>query len=77
MNFTINDIANFLGVDRGFVRRFMEANEVRPTKKIGEEMTYTFFQIILFRPLLEQLGQNDIYIDIEQQEIYSIIESKL
>lgn len=74
--YTINDIADFLNVDRGFVRRIIESNDFRPTLKYGKEFTYSFYQIMLLQPYLEQLGQMKINIDIENCEIYSILESK-
>ena len=77
MNFTINDVSNFLNVDRGFVRRVFETNEFIPTKKESKEFVYSFYQIVLIKPFLEQLLQNEIIIDIKKQEVFSVFESKM
>ena len=78
MIYTINNIADFCNVDYGFVRRIIESNELRPKLIRGNEKKgYSFYQLFIIQAFLEQLSQNNLHFDFENEEIYTIYESKL
>ena len=78
MIYTINNIADFSNVDYGFIRRIIESNELRPKLIRGiEKKGYSFYQLFIIESFLEQLSQNNLYFDFENEEIYTIYESKL
>ena len=79
MIYTIRNIADFCDVDFGFIRRIVNANELRPKAIYGnanEKLGYTFHQINIFKDLLEQITQKNIYLDFETEEVFMIYESK-
>lgn len=78
MIYTINNIADFCGVDYGFIRRIIDGNELRPSTVYGnakEKKGYSFYQLYLIQQLLEQLSQKEIFFDFENEKVYSIYES--
>jgi len=80
MIYTIRNISNFCDIDFGFVRRIVNANELRPAKIYGnanEKLGYSFHQINIIKDLIEQLIQKDVYLDFENEEVFTIYESKL
>ena len=78
MIYTIKNIADFCNVDYGFIRRIIESNELRPKLIRGiEKKGYSFYQLFIIESFLEQLSQNNLYFDFENEEIYTIYESKL
>lgn len=80
MTYTIKNISNFCNVDYGFIKRIIDANELRPTATCGkhnEKKGYTFYQIYIIQSMLEQLMQRPIHLDFETEEVYTVYESKL
>ena len=80
MMYTINNIADFCGVDYGFIRRIIDVNELRPSAIYGnanEKKGYTFYQLFIIQQFLEQLAQKEIFFDFENEEIFMIKESNL
>ena len=77
MIYTINNIADFCNVDYGFIRRIIDSNELRPSLIYGNAKGYNFYQLFIIQSFLEQLFQNNIHFDFENEEIYTINESKL
>jgi len=80
MIYTIRNIADFCDVDFGFIRRIIDANELRPTKIYGnanEKLGYTFYQINIIKELIEQLMQKEVNLDYENNEVYVVYESKV
>jgi hypothetical protein len=80
MIYTIKNIAEFCDVDFGFIRRIIDSNELRPKLICGnanEKKGYTFYQLYIIKELIEQLIQKDIYLDFENEEVYTIYQSKL
>jgi hypothetical protein len=80
MIYTIKNIADFCNVDYGFITRIIDSNELRPKLICGnanEKKGYTFYQLFIIQSFLEQLSQNNLYFDFENEEIYTINESKL
>jgi hypothetical protein len=80
MIYTIKNIADFCDVDYGFIRRIIDSNELRPKLICGnanEKKGYSFYQLYIIKELIEQLIQKDIYLDFENEEIYTIYQSKL
>jgi hypothetical protein len=78
MIYTIKNIADFCDVDYGFIRRIIESNELRPKLIRGNEKKgYSFYQLFIIQAFLEQLSQNNLHFDFENEEIYTIYESKL
>lgn len=75
--YTVKEIANFCNVDTGFARRILDANEMRPRYVKRNLKAYTFYQIFLLKPFLEQLAQREIHFDTEKQEVFFQFESKL
>jgi hypothetical protein len=74
--YSIRVIADFCGVDMGFVRRIIESAGLQPLPTSTWERYYTFYQLELIRYELEQLIQNRIEF-INGDTIISIFESKL
>jgi len=78
MIYTIKNIADFCNVDYGFIHRIIDSNELRPKLICGNEKKgYTFYQLYIIKELIEQLIQKDIYLDFENEEVYTIYQSKL
>ena len=80
MIYTVRNIAEFCDVDFGFIRRIIDSNELRPKLICGnanEKKGYTFYQLYIIKELIEQLIQKDIYLDFENEEVYTIYQSKL
>lgn len=78
MIYTIKNIADFCNVDYGFIRRIIDSNELRPKLIYGNEKKgYSFYQLFIIQAFLEQLSQNNLHFDFENEEIYTINESKL
>ncbi len=80
MIYTIKNIADFCDVDYGFINRIIDSNELRPKLIYGnanEKKGYTFYQLYIIKELIEQLIQKDIYLDFENEEVYTIYQSKL
>jgi len=80
MIYTIRNISNFCDIDFGFVRRIIDANELRPTKIYGnanEKLGYSFHQINIIKDLIEQLIQKDVYLDFDSEEVFTIYESQV
>jgi hypothetical protein len=80
MIYTVRNIAEFCDVDYGFINRIIDSNELRPKLICGnanEKKGYSFYQLYIIKELIEQLIQKDIYLDFENEEIYTIYESKL
>jgi hypothetical protein len=80
MIYTIKNIADFCDVDYGFIKRIIDSNELRPKLIYGnanEKKGYTFYQLYIIKELIEQLIQKDIYLDFENEEVYTIYQSKL
>jgi hypothetical protein len=80
MIYTIKNIADFCDVDYGFINRIIESNELRPKLICGnanEKKGYSFYQLFIIQAFLEQLSQNNLHFDFENEEIYTINESKL
>jgi hypothetical protein len=80
MIYTVRNIAEFCDVDFGFIRRIIDSNELRPKIICGnanEKKGYTFYQLYIIKELIEQLIQKDIYLDFENEEVYTIYQSKL
>ena len=80
MIYTVRNIANFCDVDFGFIRRILEANEMRPSAIWGnanEKHGYTFYQLFLLKQTIEQLIQKTIFFDIENEEVFMVKESKM
>jgi len=74
--YSIRVIADFCGVDMGFVRRIIESAGLQNLPTNTWERYYTFYQLELIRYELEQLIQNRIEF-INGDTIISIFESKL
>ena len=78
MIYTIKNIADFCNVDYGFIRRIIDSNELRPKLIYGNEKKgYSFYQLFIIQSLLEQLSQKNLHFDFENEEIYTINESKI
>jgi hypothetical protein len=78
MIYTIKNIADFCNVDYGFIHRIIDSNELRPKLIYGNEKKgYSFYQLFIIQSLLEQLSQNNLHFDFENEEIYTINESKI
>jgi hypothetical protein len=80
MIYTIKNIADFCDVDYGFINRIIDSNELRPKLIYGnanEKKGYTFYQLYIIKELIEQLIQKDLYLDFENEEVYTIYQSKL
>jgi hypothetical protein len=78
MIYTIKNIAEFCDVDFGFIRRIIDSNELRPKLIYGNEKKgYSFYQLFIIQAFLEQLSQNNLHFDFENEEVYTIYESKL
>jgi hypothetical protein len=78
MIYTVRNIAEFCDVDFGFIRRIIDSNELRPKLIRGNEKKgYSFYQLFIIQAFLEQLSQNNLYFDFENEEVYTIYESKL
>lgn len=80
MIYTVRNIAEFCNVDFGFIRRIIDANELRPSKIYGnanEKKGYTFYQICIIKSFIEQIMQKEIVIDIENEEVYAVYESRI
>jgi hypothetical protein len=80
MIYTIKNIADFCNVDYGFITRVIDSNELRPKLiygKANEKKGYSFYQLFIIQSFLEQLSQNNLHFDFENEEIYTINESKL
>lgn len=80
MIYTIKNIADFCNVDYGFIRRIIDSNELRPKIIFGnanEKKGYSFYQLFIIQSLLEQLSQKNLHFNFENEEIYTINESKL
>ena len=80
MIYTINNIADFCNVDYGFINRIIDSNELRPKIICGnanEKKGYSFYQLFIIQAFLEQLSQKNLYFDFENEEIYTINESKI
>lgn len=78
--FTVRNIATFCDVDFGFIRRILDSNEMRPKVIFGnrnEKKGYSFYQLFLLKPILEQLIQKEINFDIDKEEVFLTYESKL
>lgn len=78
--FSVKNIADFCNVDFGFIRRIIEVNEIRPKEVRGnanEKKGYTFYQLYVIQLFLEQLAQKDILFDFENEEVYTVYESKI
>jgi hypothetical protein len=76
MIYTIKNIADFCNVDYGFIHRIIDSNELRP-KLISGKKGYSFYQLFIIQSFLEQLSQNNLHFDFENEEIYTINESKI
>ena len=80
MIYTIKNIADFCNVDYGFIKRIIDSNELRPSIIYGnanEKKGYSFYQLFIIQSFLEQLSQNNLQFDFENEEIYTIYQSKL
>ena len=77
MIYTIKNIADFCNVDYGFIHRIIDSNELRPKIICGNSKGYNFYQLFIIQSLLEQLSQNNLHFDFENEEIYTINESKI
>jgi hypothetical protein len=80
MIYTINNIADFCNVDYGFIRRIIDANEIRPNAIYGnanEKKGYTFYQLYIIQQFLEQLAQKQLFFDFDNEEVFMIYESNL
>jgi hypothetical protein len=77
MIYTVRNIAEFCDVDFGFIRRIIDSNELRPKLIYGNSKGYSFYQLFIIQSLLEQLSQNNLHFDFENEEIYTINESKI
>ena len=80
MIYTINNIADFCNVDYGFINRIIDSNELRPKiicVNANEKKGYSFYQLFIIQAFLEQLSQKNLYFDFENEEIYTINESKI
>ena len=80
MIYTIKNIAYFCNVDYGFIKRIIDSNELRPKIICGnanEKKGYSFYQLFIIQAFLEQLSQKNLYFDFENEEIYTINESKI
>jgi len=80
MIYTIRNIADFCDVDFGFIRRIINANELRPKKIYGnanEKLGYSFHQINILKDLLEQISQKEIHLDFDNEEVYNLYHSKM
>jgi len=76
MIYTVRNIAEFCDVDYGFIKRIIDANELRP-KLICEKKGYNFYQLFIIQSFLEQLSQKNLHFDFENEEVYTIYQSKL
>lgn len=80
MIYTIKNIADLCNVDYGFINRIIDSNELRPKIICGnanEKKGYSFYQLFIIQAFLEQLSQKNLYFDFENEEIYTINESKI
>ena len=80
MIYTIKNIADFCGVDYGFISRIIEQNEIRHSTIYGnanEKKGYSFYQLFIIQQFLEQLAQKEIFFDFKNEEIFMIKESNL
>jgi hypothetical protein len=79
MIYTIKNIADFCDVDYGFIKRIIDSNELRPKMIYGNanKKGYNFYQLFIIQSFLEQLSQKNLHFDFENEEIYTINESKL
>jgi hypothetical protein len=76
MIYTIKNIADFCNVDYGFINRIIDSNELRP-KLICGKKGYSFYQLFIIQSFLEQLSQKNLHFDFENEEVYTIYESKI
>jgi hypothetical protein len=76
MIYTIKNIADFCNVDYGFITRIIDSNELRP-KLISGKKGYSFYQLFMIQAFLEQLSQNNLHFNFENEEVYTIYESKI
>jgi hypothetical protein len=80
MIYTVRNIADFCDVDYGFINRIIDSNELRPKLIYGnanEKKGYSFYQLFIIQAFLEQLSQKNLHFDFENEEVYTIYESKL
>lgn len=80
MMYTVKTIANFLGVDYGYIERVIEAHHLNPVPLFGLanlKRGYTFYQLYLIQQSLEQVSRKNISFDIDEEEVFIIYGSKM
>ena len=80
MTYTVNNIANFCGVDYDTISRIIEANHLKPVPLYGLanlKKSYTFHQLLIIQNALQQISYYDLYFDIENEEVFMIYSSSI
>jgi hypothetical protein len=78
--YTIKTIANFLGVDYGYIERIIETYNLKPVPLYGLanlKKSYTFHQIFIIQKSLQQASNKQISFDLVNEEVFIIYQSKV
>ena len=78
--YTIKTIANFLGVDSGYIERIIEAHHLKSSPLYGLanlKKSYTFHQLLIIQNALQQISYYDLYFDLENEEVFMIYGSSI
>jgi hypothetical protein len=80
MTYTIKTIANFLGVDYGYIERIIETYHLKPVPLYGLsnlKKSYNFHQLLIIQNALQQISYYDLYFDIVNEEVFMIYSSSI
>jgi len=80
MTYTINNIANFCGVDYGYIERIIETYHLKPVPLYGLanlKKSYTFHQLLIIQNALHQISYYDLYFDLVNEEVFMIYGSSI
>jgi hypothetical protein len=78
--YTIKTIANFLGVDYGYIERIIETYHLKPVPLYGLanlKKSYTFHQLLIIQNALQQISYYDLYFDLVNEEVFMIYSSSI
>ena len=78
--YTIKTIANFLGVDNGYIERVIESHNLKPVPLYGPsnlKKSYNFHQLLIIQNALQQVCYYDLYFDIVNEEVFMIYGSSI
>ena len=78
--YTIKTIANFLGVDYGYIERIIETYHLKASPLYGLanlKKSYTFHQLLIIQNALQQISYYDLYFDLVNEEVFMIYGSSI